>query len=186
MYSYDAIQNLLTLAIEATVVIGLGAIALKEAINFCKSNHLPIPSPNPAYKPSELLKLAVRELASEAGLKVDSPLESPDIPAPAGKEIDTPKTQAILADAPTSLSLRVTLRPASPIAPVEEPAEEVAPATVEPTPETAIAPQDLKALDPFALRKLCQQYGIKWRNALGKNKHLPKPAMVAQLSAKLA
>lgn len=37
---------------------------------------------------------------------------------------------------------------------------------------------------PKELRDLCQQHGIKWRNALGKNRHMPTAEMRQQLAAK--
>jgi hypothetical protein len=40
---------------------------------------------------------------------------------------------------------------------------------------------DLRKVDSEKLRKLCTQYGIAWRNARGKGKHLTKAMMVAQL-----
>lgn len=40
---------------------------------------------------------------------------------------------------------------------------------------------DLRKLDSVKLRKLCTQYGIAWRNARGKGKHLTKDMMIVQL-----
>jgi hypothetical protein len=40
---------------------------------------------------------------------------------------------------------------------------------------------DLRKLDSVKLRKLCTQYGIVWRNARGKGKHLTKDMMIVQL-----
>jgi hypothetical protein len=40
---------------------------------------------------------------------------------------------------------------------------------------------DLRKLDSEKLRKLCTQYGIVWRNARGKGKHLTKDMMIVQL-----
>lgn len=39
------------------------------------------------------------------------------------------------------------------------------------------------AMSPYELRKVCQQQGIKWRNAHGKNRHLTKLQMIAALTA---
>jgi hypothetical protein len=39
----------------------------------------------------------------------------------------------------------------------------------------------LRKLDSEKLRKLCTQYGIAWRNARGKGKHLTKAMMIVQL-----
>jgi hypothetical protein len=41
---------------------------------------------------------------------------------------------------------------------------------------------DLNELTPQELRKRCQQAGIKWRNAKGRNKHLSKYDMVTLLA----
>jgi hypothetical protein len=40
---------------------------------------------------------------------------------------------------------------------------------------------DLRKLDSEKLRKLCTQYGIAWRNARGKGKHLTKDMMIERL-----
>jgi superfamily II DNA/RNA helicase len=42
---------------------------------------------------------------------------------------------------------------------------------------------DLNKLDAGKLRKLCTEYGIKWRNIHGKNRHASKTEMVSQLEA---
>jgi len=43
---------------------------------------------------------------------------------------------------------------------------------------------DLNALDAVALRKLCSQYKIQWRDVRGKNRHATKAMMVFQLNQK--
>lgn len=43
--------------------------------------------------------------------------------------------------------------------------------------------RDWSAMKPAELRQACQQQGVKWRNAHGKNKHLTKGQMIAALSA---
>jgi len=40
---------------------------------------------------------------------------------------------------------------------------------------------DLNKLDAGKLRKLCTEYGVKWRNVHGKNRHASKTEMVSQL-----
>jgi hypothetical protein len=40
---------------------------------------------------------------------------------------------------------------------------------------------ELRKLDSEKLRKLCTQYGIAWRNARGKGKHLTKDMMIERL-----
>jgi hypothetical protein len=40
---------------------------------------------------------------------------------------------------------------------------------------------DLQKLDAGKLRKLCTEYGVKWRNVHGKNRHATKTEMVSQL-----
>jgi len=42
---------------------------------------------------------------------------------------------------------------------------------------------DLNKLDAGKLRKLCTEYGVKWRNVHGKNRHASKIEMVSQLEA---
>jgi hypothetical protein len=43
---------------------------------------------------------------------------------------------------------------------------------------------DLNALDAVALRKLCSQYKIQWRDVRGKNRHATKAMMIFQLNQK--
>jgi len=45
---------------------------------------------------------------------------------------------------------------------------------------------DLNALDAVALRKLCSQYKIQWRDVRGKNRHATKSMMIFQLNQKSA
>jgi hypothetical protein len=59
------------------------------------------------------------------------------------------------------------------------PAKEVQP---EPAPTVSTAEIDLNSLDAGKLRKLCSEYGIKWRSVHGKNRHATKTEMVSQLS----
>jgi hypothetical protein len=57
--------------------------------------------------------------------------------------------------------------------------EEIKPVT-KPQP----TPIDLNALDAVALRKLCSQYKIQWRDVRGKNRHATKAMMIHQLNQK--
>jgi len=54
---------------------------------------------------------------------------------------------------------------------------------VAPTASTTQTDIDLNKLDAGKLRKLCTEYGIKWRNVHGKNRHASKIEMVSQLEA---
>jgi hypothetical protein len=46
-----------------------------------------------------------------------------------------------------------------------------------------LLPPQRKLCQTEQLRQQCQQAGIKWRNAHGKNKHLKKEEMIAALAA---
>jgi hypothetical protein len=59
--------------------------------------------------------------------------------------------------------------------------EEIQPEPAVPTTSTIQTETDLNKLDAGKLRKLCTEYGIKWRNAHGKNRHASKTEMVSQL-----
>jgi hypothetical protein len=76
---------------------------------------------------------------------------------------------------------------------VEQPAEQ--PEIQAEEVETAVAPAateqpateiDLTALDPATLRKLCTQYGVRWRDVRGQNRHATKAMMIFQLNQKAA
>jgi hypothetical protein len=63
----------------------------------------------------------------------------------------------------------------------DEPKVEPVKPVAAPTTSTIQTETDLQKLDAGKLRKLCTEYGIKWRNAHGKNRHATKTEMVSQL-----
>lgn len=96
--------------------------------------------------------------------------------------VDTPPVEAIIpppvkAIAPTTLKIAAI----DWVQPVKE--EEFEQIDVVGLAKQRFTPiLDFSKLDPFELRKICQQQGIKWRNAHGKNKHLSKPEMLAAIA----
>ena len=52
-------------------------------------------------------------------------------------------------------------------------------------PQPEVAPEkssDYRGMSAVALRQLCSDRGVVWRNAHGRNKHLSKPEMISALS----
>ena len=158
---YDLIQATLTAAIEFTAVAGLTGMAAhaiwKQHANWMTAY---CPSVEPYTPDTETEEVATTE-----------PQPAPEIPA-----IADPWEAPI-----TTSTRRWVSRQPQPIKPVLAlcPAKEVKPAT-KPQP-TAI---DLNALDAATLRKLCTQYGIRWRDIRGQHRHATKRMMIFQLNQK--
>lgn len=189
----QAIQDLLTFAIEATTIIGFGGIIAhdiwQQSRRFMQGHCLPVapfvaavPVTDEAHEidqmthgeepvPQELISDMVREI-------IQSLVEETSDPVPEAPIVVDPWEAPITTSSP-----RYWVRVAKPqlIKPLLTlcPAKEVKPAT---TPQPTTAPQmDLNALNAEALRKLCSQHGIAWRDVRGKNRHATKAMMVFQL-----
>lgn len=175
---YDFIQSALTAAAQIIALAGFTGIAAhaifkehaKTAFIYAE---LPHATPAPQIEPD-----------TEVDTGVDTTLESPDIP---------PQQEAIALDIweekITTSAPRYWIRqqpqstkPVLMLMPAKKEAKPVVPAR-KPTTKKTQQPLEinLNSLDSAALRKLCSKYGINWRDARGKGKHLTKAAMVFQL-----
>lgn len=76
-----------------------------------------------------------------------------------------------------------SLKPTLALMPAQEEVKPVAPTRKTTTKKTLEI--DLNNLDAAALRKLCTQHQVNWRNFLGKGKHMKKATMIEQLQQKL-
>jgi len=158
---YDLIQSALTAATELTAIAGITGIAahaIWKQHTTWMSTYCPTVAP---YTPD---------------VQVEEEVATP---------VPQPEPEVVIADpweAPITTSSRrwVSRQPES-IKPVLAlcPAKEVKPAT-KPQP----TPIDFNALDAVALRKLCSQYKIQWRDVRGKNRHATKSMMIFQLNQK--
>jgi hypothetical protein len=105
--------------------------------------------------------------------------------APTATQAETHPNTPVIPDpweAPATTSGRRWVSPQpQPIKPALAlcPAKDVKPQTRLQQPEI-----DLNALDAVALRKLCSQYKIQWRDVRGKNRHATKAMMIFQLNQK--
>ncbi len=156
----QAIQDLLTLAIEATVIIGFGAIALQDILRphkrfmreFCPPINPYIPQADEELAqyidqlthagesvPAELITETARQIIQELQEITEEAAE---------EEIATERSEI---DAPTPPKLDI----------------------------------ELNNLDAATLRKLCTQHQIGWRNFKGANRHMPKATMVFNLQQRL-
>ena len=160
---YELIQAALTAATELTAIAGITGIAAhaiwKQHTNWM-SAYCPSVAP---YTPDT----RVKEEVSTTELQPE-----PEVPAIADPW-----------EAPITTSSRrwvnrqpESIKPVLALCPVKE---EIKPVT-KPQP-TQI---DLNALDAVALRKLCSQYKIQWRDVRGKNRHATKAMMIFQLNQK--
>lgn len=113
----------------------------------------------PAWEPMEIDEIEAVDT------EVLPPLESPDFPPlPVSDPWDLPTEQA-------PRRRQWVIKHFSPVL------------TLPPSKESET---ELADLDSEQLRKLCTAAGINWRNARGKNKHMPKAVMIASLKAKTA
>lgn len=92
------------------------------------------------------------------------------VPNPDGFASATPEDAALVEMHQAFVAHYWAKRPTANVVPFRRPAKS---ATV----------TEWAALDPFQLRKACQQHGIKWRNAKGPNKHLSKAEMITALQS---
>jgi len=159
---YEIAQAALTAAIDFTAIAGLTGIAAhaiwKQHTSWMSSYCPPVG----AYTPD------TRE--AEVATPVPQPeLEVPAIADPWEAPITT-SSRRWVSRQPESIKPVLALCPAK---------KEIKPVT-KPQP-TQI---DLNALDAVALRKLCSQYKIQWRDVRGKNRHATKAMMIFQLNQK--
>ena len=155
---YDLIQSALTAAIDFTAIAGLTGIAA-HAIWKQHTNWMS------AYCPPVVAYTEVEEEVTsqpEPEVAIADPWEAPV----------TTSGRCWVSRQPQPIKTVLALCPAK---------EEVKPVT-KPQP-TQI---DLNALDAVALRKLCSQYKIQWRDVRGKNRHATKAMMIFQLNQKSA
>lgn len=99
----------------------------------------------------------------------DSQLNSQFVPNPDGFPAATVDEATLVEAHQAYVAQYWAIRPTDNVVPFMRP---------QPTP----AMIDWAVLSPYDLRKACQQHGIKWRSAHGKNKHLTKAEMIAALS----
>ncbi len=160
---YDLIQSALTAAIDFTAIAGLTGIAAhaiwKQHTNWM-SAYCPSVAP---YTPDTEVEeeVSTTELQPEPEVvAIADPWEAPI----------TTSSRRWVSRQPESIKPVLALCPAK---------EEIKPVT-KPQP-TQI---DLNALEAVALRKLCSQYKIQWRDVRGKNRHATKAMMIFQLNQK--
>jgi hypothetical protein len=156
---YDLIQSALTAATELTAIAGLTGIAVhaiwKQHTNWMSAY---CPSVTPYTPDTREAEVATPVPQPEPEVAIADPWEAPI----------------------TTSSRRWVSRQSQPINPVLA----LCPAKEEIKPVTNPQPTqiDLNALDAVALRKLCSQYKIQWRDVRGKNRHATKGMMIFQLN----
>ena len=162
---HDLVQTALTAATEVIAIAGLTGIAV-HAIWKQHTNWMSAYCPSvAAYTPDTRVEeeVSTTELQPEPEVvAIADPWETPI----------TTSSRRWVSRQPESIKPVLALCPAK---------EEIKPVT-KPQP-TQI---DLNALDAVALRKLCSQYGIAWRDVRGKNRHATKSMMIFQLNQKSA
>jgi hypothetical protein len=156
---YELIQSALTAAAEITVIAGLTGIAAhaiwKQHTNWM-SAYCPSVAP---YTPDTQEEVAAPQPEPEV-VAIADPWEAPI----------TTSSRRWVSRQPESIKPVLALCPAK---------EEIKPVT---KPQSTKI--DLNALDAVALRKLCSQYKIQWRDVRGKNRHATKAMMIFQLNQK--
>jgi hypothetical protein len=172
------LQELLTYAADVIALTGLIGLPLHAIItshiNEVKSWGTPHATPEEAPAPA---------------LTVE-PMPQVGIEVPAVDSVPQPEIEQPVIDDPWELPIATGSRrwaTRQPVKPVLAlcPAKETFKASVS-TATTVSAQINLKKLDLAALRKLCTQYGINWKNVRGKGKHLTKAAMISQLEQTIA
>jgi hypothetical protein len=167
---YDLIQSALTVTIEIIAIAGFTGIAAHAVFKqHAKSAAIYTEVPHATAAPQI-------EPGTEVDTEVDTTLESPDIPPQKEAIADDIWETPVVTSAP-----RYWVRQPQSIKPTLAlcPAKNVEPQTRLQQPEI-----DLNALDAVALRKLCSQYKIQWRDVRGKNRHATKTMMIFQLNQK--
>jgi len=159
---YEIAQAALTAAAEITAIAGITGIAAHAIWK----RHTTWMS---AYCPSVAPYTPDTRVEEEAATPVPQPEEVVAIADPWEAPITT-SSRRWVSRQPESIKPVLALCPAK---------KEIKPVT-KPQP-TQI---DLNALDAVALRKLCSQYKIQWRDVRGKNRHATKAMMIFQLNQK--
>jgi hypothetical protein len=161
---YDLIQSALTAATEITAIAGITGIAAhaiwKQHTSWMSAYCPTVASYTPDTRVDK--EVATTEPQPEPEVAIADPWEAPI----------TTSSRRWVSRQPESIKPVLALCPAK---------EGVKPVT-KPQP-TQI---DLNALDAVALRKLCSQYKIQWRDVRGKNRHATKSMMIFQLNQKSA
>jgi hypothetical protein len=161
---YDLIQTALTAATELTAIAGITGIAAhaiwKQHTSWMSAYCPTVASYTPDTRVDK--EVATTEPQPEPEVAIADPWEAPI----------TTSSRRWVSRQPESIKPVLALCPAK---------EGVKPVT-KPQP-TQI---DLNALDAVALRKLCSQYKIQWRDVRGKNRHATKSMMIFQLNQKSA
>jgi len=161
---HDLVQTALTAATEVIAIAGLTGIAV-HAIWKQHTNWMSAYCPSvAAYTPDTRVEeeVSTTELQPEPEVAIADPWEAP---------ITTSSRRWVSRQSQT-------IKPVLALCPAKE---EIKPVT-KPQP----TPIDLNALDAVALRKLCTQYKIQWRDVRGKNRHATKAMMVFQLNQQAA
>jgi hypothetical protein len=174
---YDLIQTALTAATEIIALAGITGIAAhaiwKQHTTWMKMYCPPVA----AYTGVEE-EVATTEPQPEPEVAIADPWEAP---------ITTSSRHFDKAQCPRWVSRQPeSIKPVLALCPVKE---EIKPVTLRQS-SVSTKPQptqiDLNALDAVALRKLCSQYKIQWRDVRGKNRHATKGMMIFQLNQKSA
>jgi len=151
---YDLIQSALT---AATVITAIAAHAIWKQHTNWMSAYCPKVAP---YTPdTREAEVATSVPQPEPEVAIADPWEAPI----------TTSSRRWVSRQPESIKPMLALCPAKEVKPVTKP---------QPT------QIDLNALDAVALRKLCSQYKIQWRDVRGKNRHATKSMMIFQLNQK--
>jgi hypothetical protein len=169
---YDLIQSALTAVTEITAIAGLTGIAAhaiwKQHTNWM-SAYCPTVAP---YTPDTRVEEEVATTEPQHFDEAQCPPEPEVAIADPWEAPITTSSRRWVSRQPESIKPVLALCPAK---------KEIKPVT-KPQP-TQI---DLNALDAVALRKLCSQYKIQWRDVRGKNRHATKSMMIFQLNQKSA
>ncbi len=165
----ETLQNLLTIAAEATVIVGLAGIAAHAIYTQHKQFMTEFCPP-----------VAPFTEAADYSDYIES-LEDDGLMGEYGVEIieEEPEAEAIAEISKLAEKLVTEAIPAVDTA-LDSLKEYVESFSQETTTEV-----DLTALDPAALRKLCTKHQIAWKHARGKNRHATKAMMIHQLSSRL-
>lgn len=163
------LQDILTYTIDVVAIVGFLGILLDHISQKCMS-----------VRPQSISQTASVSAApktpAESAPTAMLSLEPTSAPVQLQEKPQSEAEHPSIAD-PWELPI-LTEQPIKPVLALC-PAVDSALVTSEPT--DTITSINFNKLDSAKLRKLCTQYGIGWRNARGKGKHLTKDMMIAQL-----
>ena len=177
------LQELLTYAIEFVAIGGFGGILAHHITQNCISVPLPQSSsqtasapvaPTATVEPAPAYTLSVEPTPAIVEPQGQSQLEQPCIADPWELPILTSSRRWSI---PQPIKPLLALCPAVDSFPISTLDQTASKSEENDTTRST----DLRKLDSEKLRKLCTQYGIVWRNARGKGKHLTKDMMIVQL-----